>query len=122
MTQGIETRLDGETLVVRIPMRFQRRGGRKLPIIGHVRDRPEGLNEADTKAKAALHRPDPERSRLGAEIAVLRLRWCDVRTEGGDQSIRRGSKGSAAPDEHLPGDGLGSADETFRLSCGPPIV
>jgi hypothetical protein len=29
MTRGVETRLDGETLVVRIPMRFQRRGGRK---------------------------------------------------------------------------------------------
>jgi len=29
MTQGVETRLDGETLVVQIPMRFQRRGGRK---------------------------------------------------------------------------------------------
>jgi hypothetical protein len=29
MTQGVETRLDGQTLVVRIPMRFQRRGGRK---------------------------------------------------------------------------------------------
>jgi hypothetical protein len=29
MKQDIETRLDGETLVVRIPMRFQRRGGRK---------------------------------------------------------------------------------------------
>jgi hypothetical protein len=29
MTQGVQTRLDGETLVVRIPMRFQRRGGRK---------------------------------------------------------------------------------------------
>lgn len=29
MTQGVETRLDGEALVVRIPMRFQRRGGRK---------------------------------------------------------------------------------------------
>jgi hypothetical protein len=29
MIQGAETRLDGETLVVRIPMRFQRRGGRK---------------------------------------------------------------------------------------------
>jgi hypothetical protein len=26
---GAETRLDGSTLVVRIPMRFQRRGGRK---------------------------------------------------------------------------------------------
>ena len=29
MTQGVERRLDGETLVVRIPLRFQRRGGRK---------------------------------------------------------------------------------------------
>jgi hypothetical protein len=29
MTQGVETRLDGEALVVRILMRFQRRGGRK---------------------------------------------------------------------------------------------
>ena len=29
MRQGVETRLDGSTLVVRIPMRFQRRGGRK---------------------------------------------------------------------------------------------
>jgi hypothetical protein len=29
MTQSVETRLDGRTLVVRIPMRFQRRGGRK---------------------------------------------------------------------------------------------
>jgi hypothetical protein len=29
MTPGVETRLDGNTLVVRIPMRFQRRGGRK---------------------------------------------------------------------------------------------
>jgi hypothetical protein len=29
MTHSAETRLDGSTLVVRIPMRFQRRGGRK---------------------------------------------------------------------------------------------
>ena len=29
MRKGIETRLDGTTLVVRIPMQFQRRGGRK---------------------------------------------------------------------------------------------
>jgi hypothetical protein len=29
MTQEAETRLDGTTLVARIPMRFQRRGGRK---------------------------------------------------------------------------------------------
>jgi hypothetical protein len=29
MTQSVQTQLDGNTLVVRIPMRFQRRGGRK---------------------------------------------------------------------------------------------
>jgi hypothetical protein len=29
MRRGVETRLDGDTLVVRIPMRFQRSGGRK---------------------------------------------------------------------------------------------
>jgi len=29
MTQGVETRLEGDTLIVRIPMRFRRRGGRK---------------------------------------------------------------------------------------------
>jgi hypothetical protein len=29
MTRGLETRLDGDTLVVRIPMCFRRRGGRK---------------------------------------------------------------------------------------------
>jgi hypothetical protein len=29
MKEGVETRLEGSTLVVRIPMRFHRRGGRK---------------------------------------------------------------------------------------------
>jgi hypothetical protein len=29
MIQSTETRLDGSTLIVRIPMRFHRRGGRK---------------------------------------------------------------------------------------------
>jgi hypothetical protein len=29
MMSGVQTRLDGTTLVVRIPMHFQRRGGRK---------------------------------------------------------------------------------------------
>jgi hypothetical protein len=29
VTHGVETRLEGDRLVVRIPMRFQRRGGRK---------------------------------------------------------------------------------------------
>jgi hypothetical protein len=42
MTQGVETRLDGETLVVRIPMRFQRRGGRKRIVV------PDGSEIAPT--------------------------------------------------------------------------
>jgi hypothetical protein len=60
MKQGIETRLDGETLVVRIPMRFQRRGGRKRIIA------PDGSEIAPTtkpqpdgtlcKALARAHR------------------------------------------------------------------
>jgi hypothetical protein len=29
MTRGVDTKLEGTTLVVRMPMRFQRRGGRK---------------------------------------------------------------------------------------------
>jgi hypothetical protein len=29
MRKGVESRLDGSTLVVRIPIRFQRGGGRK---------------------------------------------------------------------------------------------
>ena len=29
MMSSVETRLDGRTLIVRIPMRFRRRGGRK---------------------------------------------------------------------------------------------
>ena len=44
MTQGIETRLDGETLVVRIPMRFQRRGGRKRIVV------PDGSEIAPAKS------------------------------------------------------------------------
>jgi hypothetical protein len=50
MTQGIETRLDGETLVVRIPMRFQRRGGRKRIVA------PDGnQNRADLETAADQH-------------------------------------------------------------------
>jgi hypothetical protein len=46
---GIETRLDGTTLVVRIPMRFRRRGGRKrivaldgTAIVPALKPQPDG--------------------------------------------------------------------------------
>jgi hypothetical protein len=51
MMQRVETRLDGTTLVVRIPMRFQRRGGRK--------GRGQG------QCGPEQHAPDPE---LGKRI------------------------------------------------------
>jgi hypothetical protein len=38
MTPDMETRIDGSTLIVRIPMRFQRRGGRKRIVAADGRE------------------------------------------------------------------------------------
>ena len=58
--KGVETRLDGSTLVVRIPMRFQRRGGRKRivapdgsEIVPTSKPQPDGTL---VKALARAHR------------------------------------------------------------------
>ena len=59
MTQGVETRLDGETLVVRIPMRFQRRGGRKR-IVAPVWQR----HRSHLKAAAGQHARQDARASL----------------------------------------------------------
>jgi len=60
MTRGVETSLDGNTLVVRIPMRFQRRGGRKrivaldgAAIVPTIKPQPDGTL---VKALARAHR------------------------------------------------------------------
>jgi hypothetical protein len=59
MIRGAETRLDGTTLVVRIPMQFQRRGGRKRIVA------PDGREIAPaTKA-----RPD------GALVKAIARAW-----------------------------------------------
>jgi hypothetical protein len=49
MMSSLETRLDGSTLIVRIPMRFQRRGGRKRivapdgsEIVSATKPQPDG--------------------------------------------------------------------------------
>jgi hypothetical protein len=60
VTQGVETRLDGDTLVVRIPLRFQRRGGRKLIMT------PEG---------AAVPAPKPRRDETLVRAVVRAHRW-----------------------------------------------
>jgi hypothetical protein len=52
------------TLAIAIDKRLEREIARVLEIMGHVRDRPEGLNEADTKAAFI----DPILSALGWEL------------------------------------------------------
>jgi hypothetical protein len=59
MIQSAETRLDGTTLVVRIPMRFQRRGGRKQIVA------PDGSELAPSS------KPQPD----GTLIKALARAW-----------------------------------------------
>jgi hypothetical protein len=57
MAAGVQTRLEGSTLVVRIPMRFQRRGGRKRIVI------PDGSAVPATK-------PQPDGTLEGAGLGL----------------------------------------------------
>jgi hypothetical protein len=74
MIQSAETRLDGTTLVVRIPMRFQRRGGRKRIVA------PDG----SAIVPATNAQPD------GALVKALARawRWARMLEEGRFPSIR----------------------------------
>ena len=63
MTLGVETKLDGETLVARIPMRFQRRGGRKRIVA------PDG-SELVPASKPEFRRHASEGSRAGVAVAA----------------------------------------------------
>jgi hypothetical protein len=59
MTQIVETRLDGSTLVVRIPMKFQRRGARRRIVV------PDGSELAPAT------KPQPD----GTLIKARAWRW-----------------------------------------------
>jgi hypothetical protein len=74
MTERIETRLDGMTLVVRIPMRFQRRGGRKRIVA------PDGSELAPTS------KPQPDGTLVKALARAWR--WQRMLEEGRFASIR----------------------------------
>jgi len=63
MTQRAETTLDGKTLVVRIPMRFRRRGGRKRIVA------PDGSEIAPTTKPAARRHP-AQGARAGVAMAA----------------------------------------------------
>jgi hypothetical protein len=73
MIQSAETRLDGTTLVVRIPMRFQRRGGRKRIVA------PDGNELAPTS------KPQPDGTLLKALARAWR--WQRMLDEGADTSV-----------------------------------
>jgi hypothetical protein len=68
MRKGVETRLDGGTLIVRIPMRFQRRGGRKRIVA------PDGRKIVPTS------KPQPDRTLIKALARAHR--WHQVLESG----------------------------------------
>lgn len=77
MIEGVETRLDGTALVVRIPMRFQRRGGRKRIVAPDgselapaTKPQPDGaLVKALARAWRWQRMLDEGRNDTGADIA-----------------------------------------------------
>src|ERR671918_171545 len=74
MMSSVETRLDGSTLIVRIPMRFQRRGGRKRIVA------PDG-SELGPIAK-----PQPDGTLVKALVRAHR--WQSMLEEGRFASVR----------------------------------
>jgi hypothetical protein len=68
MMERIETRLDGSTLVVRIPMRFQHRGGRKRIVA------PDGSEIAPT------NKPQPDGTLVKALVRAWR--WQKLLDDG----------------------------------------
>jgi hypothetical protein len=73
MTQSTETRLDGSTLIVHIPMRFQRRGGRKRIVT------PDGSEIAPSS------KPQPDGTLVKALARAWR--WQKLLDEGGYASV-----------------------------------
>jgi hypothetical protein len=69
MMHSAETRLDGSTLIVRIPMRFQRRGGRKRIVT------PDGSQIVPTS------KPQPDDGTLVKALARA-WRWQRMLDEG----------------------------------------
>jgi hypothetical protein len=87
---GVEGRLDGSTLVVRIPMRFQRRGGRKRIVA------PDGSAIVPTKETAAgRHAGQGARARVA--VAADAGRW-DPRLDHGNLSGRENEQELCQPD------------------------
>jgi hypothetical protein len=93
MIQSAETRLDGETLVVRIPMRFKRRGGHKRIVA------PDGSE--------LVPATEPQPDSTLAKALTRAHRWQRMLDEGRFASVRD------------PAPLLPSIIARVRCGCGP---
>jgi hypothetical protein len=100
MIQGSETKFDGSTLVVRIPMRFQRRGGRKRIVA------PDGSEIVPTS------KPQPDGTLVKALARAWR--WQRMLDEGRFASVRE-----LADAERV---GLSYISRILRLSLLAPDI
>jgi hypothetical protein len=97
---GVQSRLDGSTLVVRIPMRFQRRGGRKRIVA------PDGGEIVPTS------KPQPDSTLVKALARAHR--WQSMLEEGRFAAIRE-----LAEAERL---GLSYISRILRLTLLAPDI
>jgi hypothetical protein len=100
MMSGVETRLDGSTLIVRIPMRFQRRGGRKRIVA------PDG----GTLVPAAKPQPD------GTLVKALARAWRWQR------QLDDGIYTSVSEIAHVEGVDKGYISRILRLALLAPTI
>jgi hypothetical protein len=100
MNEGTETRLEGMTLVVRIPMRFQRRGGRKRIVA------PDGSEIAPTT------KPQPD----GTLVKALARAWRRQRMldEGRYSSVSEISEAEGINKLRQPDPAAGTAGARHR--------
>jgi hypothetical protein len=98
--KGVESRLDGSTLVVRIPMRFQRRGGRKRIVA------PDGSEVAPAT------KPQPDGTLVKALARAWR--WQRMLDEGRFASVRELAEAD--------GVGLSYVSRILRLSLLAPEI
>ena len=100
MTQDVEIWLDGDTLVVRIPMRFQRRGGRKRIVA------PDGSELAPSS------KPQPDGTLVKALARAWR--WQKLLDEGVYVSVQEIAEAEKINKSYV--------GRILRLACLAPYI
>jgi hypothetical protein len=108
---GVETNLEGSTLVVRIPMRFQRQGGRKRIVA------PDGSQMVPTS------KPQPDGTLVKALARAWR--WQRMLDEGSFASVRElaeAERVSASYTSRILGLSLLAPEIVERILDGCPAI